>query len=1089
MAENSQKSEHADSSKRLNPDKSLSPNKTLIAKQLFDELPKIASKDFLGKDVCPKCSKIVKESHQAISCDGCDRWTHRKCCQIKIKKYKRLCTEKFSWLCHNCRSDDDLTDELLNIEFLDPNELPDDYEMAKKLGNKELLIIHINCRSILNKSEELQLIIDMINPDIICLTETWLDASVPPNSHIPTGYKIIRKDRSPDFQQKYKKNRGGGVAILYRSHLTVVTKEKLCDSTEEMLWVQVRGKETFLLCVIYRPDYSDLLNPQNQINADVLNDDTGESQIEKNIRKATETSKNIIVLGDFNIDMKNYENYNTQNLKNIFKSYSLTQKIAKPTRFNYNTGKSTLIDHFWCTPEIKVKSTGTIMGISDHLGIYAKINMSSNNASPQYIKRRNFKTYDPTKYSAEVAQNLEMSDIQSHIENKDINSATDALTNILLKAADKHAPLKSIKIKEKSRIPWTTSALTDMIAEKNKLLSANTVLRSKLLKRKINKTQSRIKKLKQSLKMDFTKNEIEKADKDPQKLWYLYNLLTQRGNQKELLEPQPMSQQAANKHNHFFSTIGVSNRNTPDETLPQQTGSKKAKTKFSLKEETPNTIEKIIDNLKNNVAVGRDNLNVRFIKDAKKEISPLLTSIINLGYQLCVFPDSMKVSRIKPIYKKDNPNQIENYRPIALLPILSKIFERCVANQIISYLEENQLLSRTQHAYRKLHSPITCLAELLNHIYKKLDSNFFTAIVSVDLSKAFDSINHKILLKKLKNFGFENSAIQWISSYLTNRRQTTQFKRFESKEEITTAGVPQGSILGPLLFICYTNDLSHGFNELCSIFSYADDTQFVANADTLSELKTKIKLIMDTAQTWFFQNHLHTNPTKTKILIFHHNDKDNPITFDVQEDGVIKQVSPKSFVKILGVYVDKDLNWVKHINFVKKKSMNVTRNIHRINYLLPIQHRINLYHGLISPQFDYADVAWGGCAEKDKKRLQTVQNFAAKSITGNKKQDSASQSLNKLNFLNLAQRRHIHETVFAHKAILGKSTANLCEKYNSLLPTHNTRRSTLGKLNLPSHSTSKFKKSPLYRSIISWNNTPSNLPKDNIKSHKNQYQK
>ena len=1062
-----------------------SPNSTLIKKHLLDQMPKIAPKDFIGKDLCPKCSKVVKESHQAVSCDGCDLWTHRKCCQIKVKKYKRLCGEKFAWLCINCRSDDDLTDELINIETLDENDLPDDYAIVKKQHNKELLILHINCRSLVNKLEELQFIIDILNPDIICLTETWFDCSIPPNSHIPVGFKIIRKDRSPEFQQKYKKNRGGGVAILYRSHLTVITKEKLCNNSEEMLWVQVRGKESFLLGVIYRPDYSDLLNLQ-QSSSDVLNDDSGESPIEKNIRAATEISRNIIITGDFNVDMKNIENSNTQILKNIYKSYSLSQKIVKPTRINYNTGKSTIIDHIWSTPELKIKSSGTFMGLSDHLGVYTKINMTSNNTPPaQYVKRRCFKSYDPIKYSQEVQENLNNSDIPQHIANKDINAATESLTNILLRIAEKHAPFKNFKIKEKSRIPWTTPELTNMIAEKNQLLSANSLIRSKILKRKINKTQNTIKNLKKSLKKDFTKKEIDKAGKDPQKLWYLYNLLTQRGKQKDLIEPENMSQESANKYNHYFSTIGHSRHiNVPTSEVKSSTVKN---CQFSLKHETPQTIDKIIDSLKNRVAVGRDNLHVCFIKDAKKEISSVITSIINLGFDINIFPTSMKISRIKPIYKKENPNKIENYRPIALLPILSKIIERCVANQIIDYLEQNHLLSKSQHAYRKQHSPITCLAEILNLVYKKLDSNIHTAIVSVDLSKAFDSINHRILLKKLQKLGFQSNALKWISSYLDNRRHTTQFKHFESTEAVATTGVPQGSILGPLLFICYTNDLSDSFGDLCSIFSYADDTQFVASAPTQEDLQTKIKDIITQAEKWFSINHLQTNPTKTKILIFNYN-KENPVSFEATVFGKSKKIFPKPHVKILGVYVDKDLNWVKHINHVKKKSMNVTRNIHRINYLLPIQHRINLYHGVISPQFEYADVAWGGCAEKDKKRLQTVQNFAAKSITGNRKKDSATQSLKKLNFLNLQQRRQVHDSVFAHKALLEKSTANLHSQYASLIPKHKTRRSTLGKLNLPAHSTTKYKKSPFLRSIIAWNDTPPTLPKDNIKSHKTGYQ-
>ena len=179
----------------------------------------------------------------------------------------------------------------------------------------------------------------------------------------------------------------------------------------------------------------------------------------------------------------------------------------------------------------------------------------------------------------------------------------------------------------------------------------------------------------------------------------------------------------------------------------------------------------------------------------------------------------------------------------------------------------------------------------------------------------------------------------------------------------------------------------------------------------------------------------------------------------------------------------------KQVNEVKRKAMNTTRNIHRINNLLPTKQRIDLYNTLISPQFNYADVVWGGCGKKESLSLQKVQNFAAKSITGKRKSDSATESLKELKFLNLKQRRTIHETVFIHKAILQQSSANINEEYQKYVPDTNTRYAKKGKFNIPVHKTTKFEKSPLYRTIISWNNLPENLPQETVKQHKNQLQK
>ena len=232
-------------------------NPTSDYKIFFKELPKISAKDYMGKETCTICYKEVKDSQQSISCNSCPRWTHRKCCRIKIKKFKRLAKLKsFDWYCINCREDDTIQDDLysppINFEIHD---LPDKYEIVMKTKN-ELLIIHLNCRSLVRKEEELQNILELLDPDIICLSETWFDLSVPINSHIPEGYNIIRKDRTENFQQKYKKKNGGGVAILYKSKLNVNIKNPLNDDTEDILWAEVKMKKSFLLGVPYRPDHS-----------------------------------------------------------------------------------------------------------------------------------------------------------------------------------------------------------------------------------------------------------------------------------------------------------------------------------------------------------------------------------------------------------------------------------------------------------------------------------------------------------------------------------------------------------------------------------------------------------------------------------------------------------------------------------------------------------------------------------------------------------------------------------------------------------------------------------------------------------------
>ena len=511
--------------------------------------------------------------------------------------------------------------------------------------------------------------------------------------------------------------------------------------------------------------------------------------------------------------------------------------------------------------------------------------------------------------------------------------------------------------------------------------------------------------------------------------------------------------------------------------------------KFEFKAESTDAIEKLIDNIRIDVATGEDDIGAKLIKDIKHTITPVLTRIINTGYSCNTFPDCMKKAVIKVIHKKESTEEISNYRPISILPTLSKIFERAAVNQIVYYLETNNLLSSSQHAYRRCHSTVTCLFEAMNYIYKMIDRKRWIAVASLDLSKAFDSISHQLLLEKLYKLGLSRTTTNWISSYLTNRTQKTKFKKFTSKEETILSGVPQGSILGPLLFLCFTNDLFKEFQDDCKIIAYADDTQIIVTAHKPEQLKQRIENVITAAQRWYRNNSMKNNIGKTEVIVFNTDQKrSHQITIEVIDEGKPVTIKSKTNIKILGVIIDSNLSWSNQVNAVKKKAFNVTRSIHRINHLLPRKQRIQLYNAIISPQFSYADIIWGGCRQKESKSLQSVQNFAAKSITGHRKYDSATNSLKQLNFINLEQRRKVHENVFTHKALIQQSTENINNQYKEHMSTANTRQADQRKLNIPTHRTAKFQKSPLYRTITSWNNYP-NFSFGKIKQHKALLQK
>ena len=1054
---------------------------------LLKELPKISSKDYQGKDLCRSCSKEVSMKQQAIFCDHCERWIHRSCSDMSIRSYNQFKKIKsFSWTCNKCRIDDILVTDKADLSRINKSDLPEHIQEISQ-SNKELLIIHINCRSLVNKFEELVAIIEELYPDIICLTETWFDDSIPKQAYIPEGYSIIRKDRDETFKQRYGRNKGGGIAVLYKKHIKVEKKTYLTDKQEEILWVHVKVKQSFMLGTIYRAEYTDLLN-----------EDQEETKIEENIRKAAEISNNILITGDFNIDMLQPESRNTKKLMEIYQSYGLDQCINKPTRIDNTSHKPAILDHVWASTEANlIKNSGTFHGISDHMGIYMKLNKNKPPLPDSKIIFRNFKNYNPNEFNTELAEKLENSQIEEHLLNDDVNLAAEELVKTIQDTAQNHAPLTEVRQKDrKKNIPWVTNELKDMIRQKNELLQDYYECGRAAYKKRLKQLSNSITQMKRNLKKAYITEKMDEAKGDSKKCWKLLDSISNRTKVKEKTEPDMMTQEKANQANNFFATVGLKiqeqcqsnvEENVPEQPIPH--GAPANLNSFSFKPETSSKVEKLIDNIRSDVAIGEDTIGARLIKDMKHTITPILTKILNKGYETNTFPNNMKKALIKAIHKKGNPDDISNYRPISILPTLSKIFERAAVDQLMTHLEDNKLLSENQHAYRKNHSTVTCLAEVINYVHRLIDKKKYTAIASLDLSKAFDSIKHKLLLKKLRKLGLSENSVQWIGSYLKSRKQRTKFNNYTSQEETVYSGIPQGSILGPLLFLCFTNDFHDQFNEDFKTIAYADDTQIIVEAKTLTQLKTKVQEGITLAQKWYQSNTMKNNIGKTEVIVFNNNRKSEYLQIKVVDEGKEVKIKSQESITILGVIIDNNLNWKKQVNDVKKKSMNVTRNIHRINHLLPIENRMDLYHAVISPQFSYADIIWGGCGQQEAQSLQRVQNFAAKSITGNRKYDSATESLRKLKLLNLKQRRSVHETVFVHKALLQKNTAKINEEYNQLIPTTNTRFAKLGKLKPPIHKTSKFEKSPLYRSIISWNSCPNHLPKDNIKNHKIQLQK
>ena len=1049
---------------------------------LLAHLPKISSKEYIGKDICKFCNKTVAKNQKAVSCDNCIRWTHLKCSDMSLNTFNGNTSKDFPWVCNTCRTTETPVNNKIDLKKLQPEELPiSNYELLKS-EHKGLLILHYNCRSILNKIEDLYNIIKILNPSIICLTETWLDSSTKDNAYIPDGYKMIRRDRSDKFKQKYVKSDGGGIAVLYKKELTV-QKLNINDDTEESLWVEVKADPNFIIGTVYRANYTELLT----------GNENG-STLELQLDAATTKNSRVIVVGDLNCDTANEKPNNATNaLNEVFSTLSMKQYISKPTRIDLETNRTTTIDHVWANPELNmIKASGTIEGISDHVGLFVKTNFAKEKFEPHEIRFRSYKNYSEEAFCTDLKREMENAELHSLIDRGKIDKATDLWMKIFGKTADKHAPIITKKVtKKENKVPWFNKELEDLKIEKNKRLQLYRLdgLSTDLMLVKI--ITNKVTHLKQKLKKAYYGEKLTKYDGNSKKVWNVLKDVTQTGKNTSDTEPQFLDQSVANKFNHFFATVGT----VIKKRLNIKTANKAAKVnnqvdekQFQFKEETPESIIKLIERIKTDVAVGDDDMNAKLLKDAKQVVAEPLSKLINASFKQSKFPSALKKALVKPVHKKDCIEDPSNYRPLSILPVLSKVFERAAANQIVAYLNEHNLLNEIQHAYRKGHSTETCLNEITDFIYEEIDKGNLVGLASLNLSKAFDSIDHDLLIEKLRSLNLGENSLNWCSSYLTGRKQKTKFKKFRSTEEDVTSGVPQGSILGPLLFICFVNDLPESFQN-CKIVSYADDTQILVSAKTGKQIKVQLENLLDTAQQWYTRNSLLNNPSKTEVIIFTKRKTKESFEVEITEEGIKKKLKLQKTVKILGVFLDEELNWTRQINEINKKARNATRNLQRVNYLLPFRLKLMLYNSLVATHFNYADTVWGGCNKTNKNKLERTQNCAIKSILGLKRRDSSQEARQTANLLTLEAKRQIHEAVFTKRAMSGKLPTSITQKYQKLTSLKTNRSSERQILAVPKHKTEYYKNSPLYRTVKTWNSVPQNLKNTEVETFKANYQR
>ena len=410
-----------------------------------------------------------------------------------------------------------------------------------------------------------------------------------------------------------------------------------------------------------------------------------------------------------------------------------------------------------------------------------------------------------------------------------------------------------------------------------------------------------------------------------------------------------------------------------------------------------------------------------------------------------IFPKQFKEAKITPIHKKGPTQDVSNYRPISILPVLSKILEKHVALNLRNFLEDKKLLHENQSGFRSDHSCETALLNIVDNWINALNNNETVGTLFLDLSKAFDLVNHTILLQKLKLYKVEGHALKWFSSYLSGRSQKVCVNGNLSDPQNITAGVPQGSVLGPLLFIIYINDLPQYSHDKTQVDMFADDTTLSTHSTNKQDIYNNLQSSLDAINTWCEDNSMILNAAKTTSLCMSASNRKTHMEFENCSLNN-QQIKHSSWEKLLGVSIDKNLTFQTHIDNILKKCNSQLYLLTRIKCFLNLDSRKMFYNAYILPHIDYCCTVWGSNTIKYLDKILKFQKRAARLILDKSLDTPSADLFKQLRWMTIYERIDYKKSVFMFKSINGGSPQYLSSKFNNTNPAQRQLRSHANQL-------------------------------------------
>ena len=962
---------------------------------------------------CNICNLHILSHSYFLNCSICKGFTHIKCLSL-VNKFDSLYVERNNneWICvicsgnifpfnhflddsdfinvvsDNCSSnqqislpilenmifnpfdlnDDSTINSLLNVDYEEQNLYPSYNNLCRSnyyledvfrkkykdmnINSDVFSLFHLNIRSAPKNLDKLEQYLKNLDHDfsIIGLTETWFkDSNV--LTYNLSGYKhehIFRKVKS-----------GGGVSLFIKENYRYKIRNDLSKLNEyiEVIFVEldrswVNTAKNVVVGVIYRPPNTDM-----SLFANSLNELLSQLKSEK---------KNIYIMGDFNINLLNVDDHlpSAEFLEMMY-SYSFLPLINKPTRVKSTS--ATLIDNIYCNniDNNDLVLTGIFFtDLSDHFPIFCVSKNKVNEEQPQCIKKRIFNDANKLKFM-NMIQDLQWTNVLS------CNDCQEAFTNFYTKFVycyNQSFPLKDWCVNYRTRKSWLSSGMKESIKRKNKLYvksikfpSLQNIRVYKIYRNKLNSVLRKAERDHYEILLKGCQNNLSKS-------WKIIKQVINKSNKSNSLSSKFVINNKsvsdpniiANAFNKFYVNIGQTrSRNIPcvNRDVCSFIKSSNSNSIFIA----PANHEEVIKVIKslNNSAPGYDGITSNILKCSIDAYIQPLTHIVNLSFSQGIFPEELKTAQVVPLYKTDDPTLINNYRPVSILPTFSKVFERLMYNRLYAFINDNNILYKYQFGFRQKYATSMALITLVDKIMKSLDNNEYVVGLFLDLSKAFDTVVHDILLKKMQKYGIRGIALKWFCNYLSNRKQFVSFNYCESLRLNINCGVPQGSILGPLLFLIYVNDLAN-VSENLFLTLFADDTSVFYSDKSIDSALMTINEELVKLLEWLHINKLSLNIKKTHYVIFSLRKKVKTSLKICIDNNILERVSKSKF---LGVMIDSKMSWNDHIKYIKSKISRAIGLLCRARKVFKKSTLLTLYYSFIYPHIIYCIEVWGSASD------------------------------------------------------------------------------------------------------------------------------